>query len=86
MSDRFQMRRGQITRISRSGVGYITTIDRSDSRSEFVFPFSKIRRRANGTYVSYRGESPKDLGFREGVRVMFSQTPDGLIDTIEVAS
>jgi hypothetical protein len=75
-----------IARISRSGIGYVTTTDEKASQPEFVFSFNKIRRKSDRAYVSYRGESPKELGFREGAQVMFSETADGLIDSIEVAS
>jgi len=80
------LRRGRIARISRSGIGYVTTTDSKASHSEFVFSFNKIRQKSDRMYISYRGESPKKLGFREGAQVMFSETADGLIDSIEVAS
>ena len=86
MNQSDKLRIGRIVRISPSGLGYVTTTDSRASHSEFVFSFNKIRRRANDVYVSYRGESPNALGFRKGAEVMFSETSDGLIDSIEVAS
>jgi hypothetical protein len=76
--------RGQIARLNRSGIGYVTTSDHRASSSEFVFSFDKIRRRAGQAYVPYRGEALQSLGFREGQHVAFSEGADGLIESIEL--
>lgn len=84
MANNGQLLRGRIARLNRSGIGYVTTSDGRASHSEFVFSFDKIRRRAGQSYTPYRGEALQTLGFHEGRQVAFTETSDGLIDSIEL--
>ena len=70
--------------MNRAGIGHIVTTDRRASEPEFVFSYDKIRKRRGHLYEPYRGESVRELGFKEGTPIAFSETEDGAIATIEL--
>jgi hypothetical protein len=84
MSAPLQLTRGRITRLNRAGIGFVTTDDSRASGREFVFSYDRIRRQTDMTYVPYRGEALKDIGFKEGAQVAFSEDANGVIESIEV--
>jgi hypothetical protein len=85
MADSNQLRIGQIVRLNRTGIGYLTTTDSRASNREFVFPFNKIVKRRAGGFEPYRGESMRELGLTEGSQVEFAETEDGMIESVQVA-
>ena len=77
-----QQRIGRIVRMNRAGTGFLVALDQK-SPSEFVFSADKIRRRQGHSYLPYRGEPVKSLGFTEGSQVQFSET-NGKVDSVEL--
>lgn len=62
---------GKVTRIENFGLGFV----KSESDEDYAFTFDKIE--------GYRGEYPRQLGFRVGSEVTFHLN-DGLIDSIQL--
>ncbi len=84
MAETNEIRVGRIARLTRTGIGHLTTSDSRASRNEFVFPFHKIQKRRGSDLVPYRGESMRELGLHEGSQVEFVENEEGMIESVQV--